>query len=143
MQQRPIPRPYLFEDLFRDVSPGFYVRPLHGDPLPSAGQIKIDVSEDANQYNVHAELPGVRKEDIQVGIDGAVLSLSAEVKQHDEEKRDDHVLRSERYFGSVSRSIQLPQEVDSTKAVARYENGVLLLTLPKRKTGNSTRITVS
>lgn len=129
----------LFDDFFRDVAPGYFIKPLHGDPLPS--QIKVDVKEGADAYTVQAEMPGVGKEDIHVGVEGGVVTISAEVKQHDERK-DDKVLRSERYFGSVSRSFQLPQEVDSTACKARYENGVLTLTLPKRAQGTTKRISV-
>lgn len=129
-----ITRGGLFDDFFRDVAPGFYVRPLHGEPLPNPGQIKMDVKENGNAYTVHAEIPGVKKEDIHVGIEGGMVTVRAEVKQEDSETKDDKVLRSERYFGSVSRGLQLPQDVDQSQAKARFDNGVLTLTLPK-KTG--------
>jgi HSP20 family protein len=128
----------LFDDFFRDMSPGFFIRPLHGDPLPSAGQIRMDVQENGDAYTVQAEIPGVRKEDIQVSIEGNTVSLSAEVKQHDVQTKDDTFLRSERYFGSVSRGLTLPQEVDQSQAKAKYDNGVLTLTLPK-KTGSGSQ----
>lgn len=126
----PVSRTSLFDEFFRDMAPGFFVRPLHGDPLPQ--QIKVDVKEDAENFVVHAELPGVAKEDIHVTIDGPVVALSAEVKQRDEQKRDERVLRSERYFGSVSRSFQLPVDIDEARASAKYDAGVLTLTLPKK-----------
>jgi HSP20 family protein len=122
-------------EFFKDISPGFYVRPLHGDPLPDPGQIKIDVKENDKAYTVLAEVPGVSKEDIQVSLDGPVVMLRAEVKQQDLQTKDDKVLRSERYFGSISRSFQLPQEIDTSKASARYDSGVLTLTLPKKQGG--------
>lgn len=128
----------LFEDFFRDVAPAFYVRPLHGDTLPQPSQIRIDVKEDDAAYQVQAELPGVPKEDIQVSIDGAVVTLRAEVRQHDEKKDGEKLLRSERYYGAVARSFQLPVEVDAAQARARYDNGVLVLTLPKKQ-GNKTQ----
>jgi HSP20 family protein len=137
-----ISRGSLFDDFFRDVSPGFYIRPLHGDPLPSAGQIKIDVQENGNAYTVQAEIPGVRKEDIQVSIEGNTVSLSAEVKQQDIQSKDDNFLRSERYFGSVSRGISLPQDVDQSQAKAKYDNGVLTLTLPKKQGNGSQKLRV-
>lgn len=123
----------LLNEFFRDMSPGFYVRPLHGEPLPDPVQIKIDVKENGQAYTVHAEVPGVRKEDIHVSLDGAVVQLRAEIKQHDAQTGDDKVLRSERYFGSITRSFQLPQEVDQSQAKAKYDNGVLTLTLPKKQ----------
>lgn len=137
-----ISRGNLFDDFLRDVAPAFYVRPLHGEALPQASQIRIDVKEDDGAYNVQAELPGVPKEDIQVSIDGAVVTLRAEVQQHDEKKDGEKVLRSERYFGSVARSFQLPMEVDAAKAKAKYANGVLSLALPKKLEGKVQRLAV-
>jgi HSP20 family protein len=128
-----ISRGSLFDDFFRDVAPGFYVKPLHGDPLPSPGQIKMDVKENGNGYTVSAEIPGVRKEDIHVTIEGGMVMVRAEVKQEDTQTQDDKLLRSERYFGSVSRGIQLPQDVDQSQAKAKYDNGVLTLSLPKKQ----------
>ena len=132
----------LFDDFFRDVAPGFYVRPLHGDPLPQPGQIRIDVKENGNHYTVQAEIPGGRKEDIHVTIEGSTVMVRADVKQEDQQTRDDKVLRSERYFGSVSRGIQLPQEVDQSQAKARYDNGVLTLTLPKKQGNGSQKLRI-
>lgn len=122
-----------FDDFFRDLSPAFYVKPLHGDPLPSPSQIKIDVKENDAAYTVQAEVPGVPKEDIHVSLDGNVVTLRAEIKQEDSSQKDDKVLRSERYFGEVSRSFQLPVEIDTASASAKYDNGVLSLTLPKKR----------
>jgi HSP20 family protein len=125
----------LLNEFFKDMAPGFYVSPLHGDPLPDPAQIKIDVKENDQAYTVQAEVPGVGKEDIQVSLDGAVVMLRAEVKQQDVQTKDDKTLRSERYYGSISRSFQLPQEVDQAQSKAKYENGVLTLTLPKKQSG--------
>ena len=133
-----VSRSGLFDDFFKDFAPAFYVRPLHGDALPEPSQIKIDVKEDDAAYTVHAEVPGVPKEDINVSIDGNVVSLRAEVRQHDQKKDGEKLLRSERYYGSVARSFQLPVEVDAAQAKARYNNGVLTLTLPKKQ-GNKTQ----
>ncbi|MFC3532368.1 Hsp20/alpha crystallin family protein [Vogesella facilis] len=122
----------LLDELFRDfTSPGFFIRPLHGDTLPS--QIKLDVSESDSGYTVLAEVPGVSKDDIQVEIDGPQITIKAEVKQFDSQDKDERTLRSERYYGMVSRSFQLPADIDRELASARYENGVLTLTLPKRR----------
>jgi len=129
-----ISRGNLFDDFFRDVGPAFYVRPLHGDPLPSPAQIKVDVKETEAAYSVQAEVPGVSKEEIEVSLDGNVVTLRAEIKQEDSSAKDEKVLRSERYFGAVSRSFQLPMDIDAAQAKARYDNGVLTLTLPKKRT---------
>ena len=125
-----ITRSGLFDDFFKDVAPGFYVKPLHGDPLPA--QIKVDVKETPAAYTVEAEIPGVAREDIHVTIEGPVVTLRAEVKQMDTQTDGEKVLRSERFFGSVARSFQLPQDLDESSAKAKYDNGVLRLTLPKK-----------
>lgn len=137
-----INRGNLFDEFFRDFAPGFYVKPLHGDPLPTPAQIKVDVKENETGYVVHAEVPGVAKEDIHVSLDGNVVTLRAEVKQQDAQSKDEKVLRSERYFGSVARSFQLPAEIDQAQAKAKYDNGVLTLTLPKRTGGNAHRLAI-
>lgn len=129
----------LFDEFFRDLSPGYFIKPLHGDPLPA--QIKVDVKEGRDAYTVLAEIPGVSRDDIHVGVDGGVITISTEVKQHDQ-TREDKALRSERYYGSVARSFQLPSEVDTTGCKAKYENGVLTLTLPKRAASSTKRVTV-
>jgi HSP20 family protein len=123
----------LFDDFFRDVAPGFYIKPLHGDALPTPAQIKVDVKESGDAYTVQAEIPGVPKEDIQVAIEGNVVSLRAEIKQQDSSNQDEKLLRSERYYGAVSRSFQLASDIDQAQAKARYDNGVLTLTLPKKQ----------
>jgi HSP20 family protein len=135
-----ITRGSLFDDFFKDMAPGFFVRPLHGDPLPQS--IKVDIKENGQSYTVEAEMPGIPKEDIQVTIEGNVVTLSAEVKQLDRQTADEKTLRSERYYGSVSRSFQLPTDIDKAGAKARYDNGVLRLTLPKLNGAGSQRLTV-
>lgn len=132
----------LFDDFFKDFAPGFFVQPLHGDALPSPSQIRIDVKETDDGYSIEAEVPGVNKDNIQVSIDGNQVSLRAEVQQLDEQKEGEKVLRSERYFGSVSRSFQLPAEIDTSQCKARYENGVLKLSLPKKQNGSSQQLTI-
>jgi HSP20 family protein len=137
-----INRGNFLDDFFRDVAPGFYVRPLHGDALPTPAQIKVDVKESDSAYTVQAEVPGVAKEDIHVSLDGNVVTLRAEVKQQDAQTKDEKVLRSERYFGAVSRSFQLPMDIDQSTAKAKYDNGVLTLTLPKKTGGKAQRLAI-
>ena len=132
----------LFDDIFRDIAPGFYVKPLHGEPLPAPEKIKVDVKETEKHYTVLAEVPGVSKEDIHVSLDGNIVTLRAEVKQLDAQTQDEKVLRSERYYGAVARSFQLPQDIDQSAAKARYDNGVLTLTLPKKQASGSQRLTI-
>ena len=125
------------DDLFK----GFLFRPalLEGQPKM---QIKMDVKEDDNAYTVHADIPGVKKEDIQVSIEGNLVSLSAETKTEKEEKKGEKVLRSERYVGKVARSFTLAHEVDESKAQAKYKDGVLELTLPKKAAGSARKLAV-
>lgn len=128
-----------FDDLFR----GFFVRPVDFDSAPAQPpSIKIDVREQGDSYLVHADLPGVKKEDIHVIVDSNQVSISAEVKQEKDVKDGEQVLRSERYFGKVSRSFQLGQEIDDGKAVAKFNDGVLELTLPKRTETTSKRLSI-
>ncbi len=127
------------EDIFR----GFFVRPVDLNATQQQPPtIKMDVKEQGDDYLVHAELPGVKKEDIHVVVDGNQVSISAEIKQEKEIKDGERVLRSERYFGKVSRSFQLGQEIDDTKAAAKFNEGVLELTLPKRAASPNKRLTV-
>ncbi|OGA59097.1 MAG: heat-shock protein Hsp20 [Burkholderiales bacterium RIFCSPHIGHO2_01_FULL_64_960] len=137
-----VTRGSLFDDFFKDIAPGFYVRPLHGDNLPSSGQIKVDVKETEDGYTVLAEVPGVAKEDIHVSLEGNVVSLRAEVRQHDEKREGEKVLRSERYYGAVARSFQLPADVDAAQAKAKYDNGVLTLNLPKKVNKAAQRLNI-
>lgn len=125
-----IARNSLFDDFFKEFTPGYFIKPLYGDPLPE--QIKVDVKEADGAYTVNAEIPGVKKDDINIDIDGNVVTLRAEVKQEESKKDGEKVLRTERYYGSVSRSFQLPSEIDAGQAQAKYDNGVLALTLPKK-----------
>ncbi len=126
-------RSNFFDDFFRDVNQGFFIKPLHGDALPSPNQIKIDVQENEREFAVHAELPGVAKEDIHVSLDGNLVSLRAEIRQQDQQSKDQRSLRMERYYGEVVRSFQLPAEIDMAESKAKYENGILTLHLPKKK----------
>ncbi|MEO8143256.1 MAG: Hsp20/alpha crystallin family protein [Betaproteobacteria bacterium] len=123
-----------FNDLVDDLFKGYFVRPVSydGRHAPEAPRLKVDVSERNGAYLVTADLPGVRKEDIQVAIDGAQVTLSAEVKREKEVVEGDRLLHTERSFGKVSRSFSLPQELDEAKAEAKFRDGVLELTLPKK-----------
>ena len=126
------------DDFFR----GFFVRPVDFGGQPDAPVVKIDVKEQEKAYLVHAEIPGVKKEDIQVAVDGAIVSISAERREEKDVKDGERVLRSERYVGKVSRSFQLAQEIDESQVVAKYTDGVLELALPKKAATQARRITV-
>ncbi|NJN40111.1 MAG: Hsp20 family protein [Gammaproteobacteria bacterium] len=133
-----------FEDLFGDFFKGYLVRPVGGDEAaPSASRVKVEVSEQDKAYKVHAELPGVKKEDIHIEIDGDQVAISAEVKQEKDVKNGDRVVHSERYYGKVSRAFRLGQDIDEAASVAKFTDGVLELTLPKKAAASRKQISVS
>jgi HSP20 family protein len=128
-------------DPFDEVFRGFFrpVRIAHS----AQPQIKIDVEDQDLNYTVHAEIPGVDKENIHVTIDGNQVSISAEARKENEVKEGARILRNERYYGSVSRSFTLENEIDESKAEARYKDGVLELTLPKKTANAVKRLTIN
>ncbi|HVO08250.1 MAG TPA: Hsp20/alpha crystallin family protein [Burkholderiaceae bacterium] len=126
-----------FDDAFRG-----FLRPWRFEPMSQAPRIKIDLTEHDDNYAVKAEIPGVRKEDIDVRIEGNQVTISAEVKKEKEEKKEGRVLRSEREYGYASRSFTLAGAVDDTKADAKYNNGVLELTLPKKASSSGKRLAI-
>lgn len=123
-----------FSDMVDDLFKGFLVRPVayEGRSALEVPRLKLDVTEKNGAYLVTADLPGVKKEDIQVAIDGAQVTLSAEIRREKEAAEGERVLHTERSFGKLSRSFALPQELDEAKAEAKFRDGVLELTLPKK-----------
>lgn len=126
----------MFPELFRRLG-----RPLQLS-TDGPGDIRIDVTENDKDYQVRAEIPGARKEDIRVSVDGNYVSISAEVKKEKEEKSGGRVLLKETYYGSVSRGFSLAHEIDDKEVVAKLEDGVLKLSLPKREGARARAITV-
>lgn len=129
-------------DPFEDVFKGFF-RPARLLEEQHPLQLKMDVREDDKSYTVHAEIPGVKKEDIQVVIDGNQVSISAEVKQEKEVKEGEKLLHSERYYGTITRSFALSSDIDDSASQAKYHDGVLELVLPKKTTSTSKKLTIS
>jgi HSP20 family protein len=91
---------------------------------------------------VHAEIPGVAKDDIKVSIEGNQVTIGAEVKRETEKKEGERVIHSERYYGSAYRSFTLPADLDEAASAAKYENGVLELTLAKKPTLAGRKLTI-
>ncbi len=118
------------DELFQDFRLRPAMRNFEAEP-----RIKLDVAETDQAYMVKAEIPGVKKEDIKVAVDGNQVSISAEVKKEEEERQGETVIRTERYYGQVARSFTLAHEIDDANAVAKYQDGVLELTLPKQTGG--------
>ena len=123
------------EELMRDVGG----RDIRGTQPP----IRLDVAETDAAYAVKAEIPGVRKEDIHVDVDGNRVTISAETRQEHDENRDGKLVRTERYYGQQYRSFTLDKPVDEARAEARYENGVLALTLPKKSGGSGRKVQIN
>ncbi len=135
----------IFDNAFNEPFEPFFRRflaPQRTQVDDNILKIRVDVEEKDKAYTVRADIPGVKKEDISVRIDGNMVQIDAETKQDKEVKEKGKLLRSERYYGAVSRAFSLSQDIDETKAVAKYENGVLNLELPKRETTASKRLTV-
>lgn len=127
-----------FDDMVRSMAS----QPLWRE-MDMAPDMRLDVTENDTAYLVKADLPGVDKNDIEISVEGNQVTISAEVKRHSEQKEGDKTLCSERYVGKVYRSFSVPAEIDSAKADAHYEGGVLTLTLPKTGNGSGRRIMVS
>jgi HSP20 family protein len=131
-----------FSDSF-DTALRRFFSPVALETDPQALKMRIDVSEKDNNYVVKADIPGVKKEDINVRIDGNVIQIDAEVKEEKETRGDGNkLLRSERYYGNVSRTFSLAQDVDDVKAQAKYSDGVLTLELPKKASIASRKLAI-
>ncbi|HEX4984450.1 MAG TPA: Hsp20/alpha crystallin family protein [Burkholderiales bacterium] len=130
-----------FSDPFDDFFKGFFVRPVSVDTQAPAAQFRMDVTEEDGAYVVHAEVPGVKKEDINVTIDGNQVAIGAEVKSRTPEKGEKS-LRSERYYGKVYRAFSLAQDVDEGAAQAKYADGVLELRLPKKAATSARKLAI-
>lgn len=136
--------PFSFEPV-ADLFQGFF-RPMRSMTLEGGvplSDIKIDVSESDAAYTVKAEMPGVNKEDIDVKIDGNVVSISAKAERSKELKEGEQVIRRERYSGAMSRSFSLASDIDEGASSATYQDGVLSLTLPKKKNTEQKRLQIS
>ncbi len=127
-----------FEDTFRSL-----MRPWRMELPDAAPRIRIDLTEQDGSYAVKADIPGVKKDDIDVRIDGNLVTISAEVKSEKEEKGNGgRVLRRERQEGYASRSFTVASPVDEAKVQASYKDGILALTLPKKSDTSSKRIAI-
>jgi HSP20 family protein len=131
-----------FDDTLDDLFRGFFVRPVGFDAQAGAAPFRVDVTENESAYRLHAEIPGVKKDEIQITVDGDTVAISAEVKHEKDAKNGDRVLRNERYYGKVYRAFTLGQPVDETATAARYADGVLEVTLPKKAAAQAKRITI-
>ncbi len=129
-----------FADSFEDLVRRMW-RPSRFE-LEGAMGIKVDVQESEKAYTVKAEMPGLKKEEIKVQVDGNTVSISAESKREEETKEKGQVVRSERYYGSLYRSFSLGHDIDEGATTAKYVDGVLELTLPKKEGAVTKQISV-
>ena len=126
-----------------DMVNRFMMRPLWREGRETEPQIKMDVKEIDGKYLVNAEIPGVSKDDIHVTVEGNRVSISAEAKQEKEAKEGERLICCERSYGMASRSFSLADEVDQSQIQAKYDNGVLELTLPKKPGATRKEIPIS
>jgi len=126
------------DDLFR----GFFVRPVSFEGEHNAVPFRVEITEKDNAYVLRGDLPGVKKDDIDVSVDGDTVAITAEVKTEKDVKDGERVLRSERYYGKLYRAFTLGQAVEENSVQAKYADGVLELTLPKKAAVQAKRITI-
>ena len=133
------------DEAFDDLLRGFFVRPVAFEgnrPERQAAQFRVDISETEQAFTVRADLPGVKKDDINISIDADQVVITAESKNEREVKDGERVLRTERYYGKLQRAFQLGQAVDENAANAKYADGMLEVTLPKKAAVQAKRITI-
>jgi HSP20 family protein len=130
------------DDAFDELLRGFFVRPVSFDNHGTPAQFRVDVTENENAYTLRAEIPGVKKDDINITIDGDQVAISAESKNEKDVKDGERLLRAERYYGKVYRAFTLGQPVDESGTTAKYTDGVLELMLPKKAAVSAKRISI-
>lgn len=129
----------VFDTMLHNVFRPLAASSLRGFPAMDAddrepGMVRMDVAENDRHYLIQAELPGLRKEDVNVAINGNRVVISGECRhEKSTEDQGERMLWSERYVGRFERSFQLPQAIDENTAEAKYVDGVLHLTLPKKE----------
>jgi len=128
---------------FDDFFPDFFRRFARNTPFAgeAPAEIKLDVTENDKDYQVRAVVPGAKKDDIRVSVDGNYVSITSEVRKEKEEKSGRSLLK-ETYYGSASRGFSLAHDIDDKAVVAKLEDGVLKLTLPKREGTGSRQIAI-
>lgn len=131
----------LMGDDFDSLFGGFF-RPMRRFEAPVSYAPPLDITERENEYVIHAEMPGVDKDAIDISLADGVLTITAESRREHEEKEGDRVIRQERRYGKFSRSVQLGTQVDEKNVKATYKDGVLELVLPKAEEVKPKKITV-
>ena len=101
----------------------------------------VDIVQEGDHFLVRADLPGMKKDEIEITLNGDTLTISGE-KKRESEAKDDGYYRSERYYGKFSRSLVRPSTVDANKIEASYKDGVLSLTIPKSEEARPKQIKI-
>lgn len=131
-----------FDDAFDNLFRGFLVQPVSREDTGALAKFRVDIAEDEKVYTVYADLPGVKKDDIHIAIDGEQVSITAETRAEKEVKEGNRVLRTERHVGKYHRAFALGHALDEAAASAKYTDGVLEVTLPKKAAPTAKRITI-
>ena len=129
----------MFEDFF---APAAQAAALSRWPEEGVSSPRLNVTETEKTFQVHAEMPGVKKEDVKVAIDKQRVTIEAETKQAEEKREGENLVYAERTARKFMRSFMLPTEVDDAGADARLEDGILTLTLPKKQASAAKRLTI-
>jgi HSP20 family protein len=129
----------MFEDFFAPFAPLSNLSALSQEGITAP---RVDLVERDNAFEVEAELPGVKKEDVKVSIDNRRVTIEGEAKRETEQKEGENVVYAERSTRRYARSFTLPTDVDDAAAQARLENGILMLTLPKKEASQAKKLTV-
>jgi HSP20 family protein len=129
----------MFEDMFAPFAQGGPLSQLGSEGISSP---RLNVRETDNTFEVEAELPGIRKEDVNVAIDQQRVTIEAQEQQEDSQKQGENLVYAERSMRRFSRSFSLPSDVDESAAQARLENGILHLSLPKKQGSSATRLAI-
>jgi HSP20 family protein len=129
----------MFEDFFAPVA---QAATLSGWPEEGVTSPRLNVTENDKSFEVQAELPGVKKEDVKVSIDKQRVTIEAETRHAEEKREGENVVYAERTARKFMRSFLLPSDVDDAAADARLEDGILTLTLPKKQGSTAKRLTI-
>lgn len=132
----------LFDSFFDDFFRPFQREKECVQGTTAVGSMKVDIYEQENTIMVEAELPGMSKEDIKLDVQGKLLTISAQ-RDKEQEVKEENVYRHERSYGSVERTFNLGFEIDADKVVAKHENGVLKLEVPRPKEEETKRIEIA
>lgn len=129
----------MFEDFFAPFTTGSSLSQWGGEGVATP---RLNVTETDKSFEVEAEMPGVKKEDVKVAVENQRVTIEGESKRETEQREGENVVYSERSARKYVRAFTLPSDVDEAAAQARLENGILTLSLPKKQGGAATRLTV-